>query len=102
MTPLILALICFIIVIVIVYVLFFKEKEQFTNEQGFVCSSCENKTLSECARCANCGYCMNEGLTAKCVSGTVDGPTSGKCSKWYANDTWERSVAFDDNNAVVV
>ena len=30
--------------------------EGFNDQNGFYCSSCENKTLNQCLRCFNCGY----------------------------------------------
>lgn len=93
-----------IVVIFITLSLFklFKNTETFTNDSGYFCDpkECEHMTISDCMKCSNCGYCMND-FSSKCVSGSPrELIESGKCSKVYANDAWTRAVMAGDNDYV--
>jgi len=48
--------------------------EGFNDQNGFYCSSCENKTLNQCLRCFNCGFADFADGTGQCMEGGEKGP----------------------------
>lgn len=89
-----------IFALIIVLYGFMNMKETFTNESGYFCDpkKCESLTMSDCFKCRNCNYCMNN-FNSKCVAGSASELLkSGKCEKVYGNDTWTRAVMVGDND----
>jgi len=86
---------------IIFIILYKKKKELFTNESGQYCDSknCSSLTLSDCLKCSDCGYCMTNNYTSKCVAGKPrELLASGKCDRVYSNDMWTRAALAGDND----
>lgn len=82
-----------------------KMTEDFNNQTGFYCSSCENKTLNQCLRCFNCGFADFEDGTGMCLEGGNRGPfkkiKDDKMTKYSIlnNDgTYNKLYKTDTNN----
>ena len=82
MDNIIFATITTILIIMTLYMLFdnkhiiFGKKitENFNDQNGFYCSSCENKTLNQCLRCFNCGFADFADGSGMCMEGGNRGP----------------------------
>jgi hypothetical protein len=88
------------IILISLFIIFRSVKENFTNDSGYFCDpkTCDSLTMSDCFKCSNCSYCLNN-FDSKCVVGTPSELLkSGKCEKVYSNDAWTRAVMVGDND----
>jgi hypothetical protein len=92
-----------ILIIFIVVVLFLflgtryslnKEGFHFRRQYGSWCNCSDDKTFNQCMDCANCGICIKNNGSVKCVPGDVYGPydKSYQCKMWHHNDEFSRRL----------
>jgi hypothetical protein len=61
-----------------------KITEGFNEQNGQFCTTCRNKTLGQCLKCFNCGYCVDKFGRGTCIGGDYTGPYNfERCSKYY-------------------
>jgi len=64
-----------------------KLREFFSQFHGYHCPSCHDRSRSMCTYyCENCGFCLNQDGTGKCVPGDARGPYFHKCHRWEHTD----------------
>lgn len=77
------------VIIVIILLNHKKNKvENYNDQAGKYCITCEGKSPNECLGCFNCGFCVDENGNGKCIGGdAVSGPyNKERCAKWYSGD----------------
>lgn len=75
-----------ILLIILLLVLLYQNKEMFDNHSGTRCQECQHRNLNNCINCADCGYCISKDGTGKCVKGDAYGPYDKEyCWRWVQN-----------------
>jgi len=98
----------FLIIVILLFVVFLINykynifnipyQENFNNQTGRFCSSCNNLNFNQCLNCFNCGFCIDKNGKGACVSGDIHGPyNSLKCVKWYSGDPFSYMKSRNDN-----
>lgn len=64
--------------------------ENFNEQNGQLCFTCENKTMNQCLECFNCGFCVDQFGNGKCIGGdAASGPYNNEsCRLWYQSDPY--------------
>lgn len=63
--------------------------EGYNDQTGRFCTTCAGKTINQCLRCFNCGWCVDKWGNSGCIGGDHKGPYNFEnCAKWYHTDPW--------------
>jgi hypothetical protein len=75
-----------------------KNTEQFNDQTGKFCTTCQGKKFGQCTNCFNCGYCFDQWGNGGCIGGDHNGPfNQEKCALWYYGDPWSRMLQNNKN-----
>lgn len=78
------------ITLFIIYCAYYDHKnttENFNEQSGRFCPTCANKTINQCLRCFNCGWCVDKYGNSGCIGGDSSGPYNAEnCARWYYID----------------
>jgi hypothetical protein len=83
-----------IILIIVVLILWYiynhyqsQKSEHFNEEAGRFCPTCAGKTINQCLRCFNCGFCVDKWGNSACIGGDMHGGyNQERCDIYYHND----------------
>jgi hypothetical protein len=62
--------------------------ENYSENSGFYCSSCSNKTIGQCLQCYNCSVCDNKCINANVIDAKYK---TKKCNQLLPNDIYWRN-----------
>lgn len=75
-----------------------KKIETFNEQNGQFCITCREKTLNQCMKCFNCGFCIDRKGNAACIGGDHRGPYNfERCAYWYHTDPYSRMIQQNVN-----
>lgn len=79
-------LISFLVISYILYLLM-NSTEHLDASSGVYCETCNGRSIGQCMKCYNCGFCA-EGGKGTCMRGSFSGPNDDKvtCPRWIQND----------------
>lgn len=88
-----------ILLIILIIVFFYAyirtpvTNEGFDESSGRFCPTCSGKTLNQCTRCFNCGWCVDKFGNSACLGGDSHGPFNfEKCNQWYYVDNYAKAI----------
>lgn len=89
------------ILIVLLLVLFLynlNNTEHFYNNSGTFCYTCNGKSINDCLKCFNCGFCVDKWGNSRCMGGDHNGPFNfEKCAFWYYIDPFTKMQQMNKN-----
>ena len=95
-------LLILIILFIFLFILVYRgkqSKENFNDESGRFCPTCDGRTFNQCTRCFNCGFCVDKWGNSNCISGKADGPFNfERCAMWYYIDPYSRAMQNNERN----
>jgi hypothetical protein len=84
---------CFIIIIIfaLIYQSSDYNQENFNEQNGQFCYTCNNRTFNQCLQCFNCIWAVNQDGEGACIGGDIkSGPYNYESNiiKYYSTDPW--------------